>query len=144
MYKFKQLLGGVTFAGALVAAFLGAAPEAQAGANTCKNVKFQFTNSHPDGRDIQVVKVEHHSEHDGKWRTEDVANETCAPGSTCTTNGDNLSGVEGRDIDKVRFHYKVRDAAGNWSAVIVGNNRQVSGDQECKINKVYGPWAITG
>lgn len=144
MKYLKGLLAAVAMTG-MFSSVMTATPSARAGSNTCKDVKFKFTNSHRDGRDIKVVKVEHFSAHDRKWRTEDVADETCGQGRTCTTNGDNLAGVEARDISKVKFHYKVKDAAGNWTATIVGGEKAVSAaQQECRAGAIYGPWAITG
>jgi len=95
---------------------------AAAAADACKNVKFTVTNDHFEGREIEIRKIKFSNPHNnGKEQTEDVKNQVCKHGSTCTTDGDNLSNAEKVDLHsfKVVFAYKEHD--GQWSKEFVSN-----------------------
>jgi hypothetical protein len=116
-------------------------------ADACRNVKFKFTNKHDSGKSITVLKVKYFNKANGKWQTEDIANEVCAQGATCTTNGDNLRDAEGEDLTKFRFIYKYTEQDGDLSDEVEGGDK-VPDNPTCNANRTYGPgsdgWTIFG
>ena len=111
--------------------------------DSCKNVKFAFRN----GRrvDIQVTKVQYFNSNDGKWRTESLSYNTCRPGQSCYTTGDNLSSSEGDNITKIKYEFKERNGNG-WTGGFISQEFRPE-SPACRANKQYGDsfaWAIVG
>ena len=111
--------------------------------DSCKNVKFAFRN----GRrvDIQVTKVQYFNSTDGKWRTESLSYNTCRPGQSCYTGGDNLSSAEGDNITKIKYEFKERMGNG-WTGGFISQEFRPE-SPACRANKQYGDsfaWAIVG
>lgn len=76
--------------------------------DACKDVKFKIKNQR-DKR-IRITKVEYHNADNNKTQSEDInPNLICDPGSTCTTNGDNLRDSEG--VNLTNFVFFFNDAA---------------------------------
>lgn len=143
MNKTRRILGIITLTALGFAGLLATEPTAKA-SGTCKNVKFKVKNNHKDKRAIKLLKVKFYDKGDGKWRTEDLANLECAYNDTCKTAGDNLTDVEAEKISKVRFVYRYKEADKDWSDEVESGNKDVSGDETCNANKVYGPFNIDG
>jgi len=113
-----------------------------AAADACKNVKFNVTNDHFEGREIEIRKIKFTNPHnDGKEQTENVKNKVCKYGSTCTTDGDNLSNADKVDLRgiKVVFAYKEHD--GQWSKEFVTQPFTPT-YPKCSENKKYGPIVV--
>lgn len=108
--------------------------------DTCKNVKFKFTNKHNSGGMIELHQVKYFNKANGEWRTEDVKSLDCAQGHTCTTSGDNLTDSEGEELTKFHFvyRYKGTKSTDNWSDYVEGGDK-IPDDPTCFANKVYGP-----
>ncbi len=141
MSKLKNVVVALTMTTLCGAALLTLEPRAKAG-DACQNVHFKYVNER--STTIKVKSVEFYNKNAGKWRTEDVVNEECAPNATCSTNGDNLADAEGDDITKVKFNYVYKEADGDWSDLFHGGEKTVSGSTECNANRTYGTFDITG
>lgn len=141
MLKLRNVIGAAALTAALATAFFAAEPRAKAG-DACKNVHFKYVNKRTTT--IKVQSVEYYNKNSGKWKTEDVVNEECAKGATCSTNGDDLADAEGDDITKVKFNYVYKESDGDWSDTFHGGEKTVSGNTECNANRTYGPFDITG
>ena len=117
--------------------------------DTCKNVKFKYTNKHNSGGAIEVLQVKYFNKANGQWQTEDVKHFDCSQNATCTTTGDNLKDSEGEELTKFRFIYRYKGpkSTDNWSDDVEGGDK-VPDDPTCFANKTYGPgdkgWTIFG
>jgi hypothetical protein len=117
--------------------------------DTCKNVKFKFTNKHSSGGTIEVHQIKYFNKANGQWQTEGLNDISCGQGKTCTTTGDDLKDSEGEELTKVRFifRYKGTKSTDNWSDYVEGGDK-IPDNATCYANKVYGPgdkgWTIFG
>jgi hypothetical protein len=117
--------------------------------DTCKDVKFKFTNKHNSGGTIEMHQIKYFNKANGEWKTEDLNDIDCKQGKTCTTLGDNLKDAEGEELTKIRFiyRYKGTHSTDNWSDYVEGGDK-VPDDPTCFANKTYGPgssgWTIFG
>lgn len=134
---------------AAILAILATAP-ASAGEDLCKGVFFKFTNDHKEQREIRVTKVQYLNVINDRTPTLDVPNVICSPGSTCRTQALDLKDVEGENIKDIKFEYqyRVRDGQGGFSAwsnpTSLGAGPFDPQKKECRANRTYGPFAITG
>ena len=115
--------------------FVGGTVVAQAD-QLCKNIKFEFKNSHNSGRSVKVVNVEYFDKEDNKWRTENVKDTECSHNATCTTGKEDLEYVGNEDITKVKFHFKYREADGDWSDKVIGGVKKPQYPY-CKADKTF-------
>jgi len=117
--------------------------------DTCKDVKFKFTNKHNSGGIIEMHQIKYFNKANGEWKTEDLHDLDCNQGKTCTTLGDNLKDAEGEDLTKIRFiyRYKGTKSTDNWSDYVEGGDK-VPDNPTCFADKTYGPgssgWTIFG
>lgn len=134
---------------AAILAVLVAAP-ASAGDDKCKGVFFRFTNDHKEQREIRVTKVQYLNVVNDRTPTLDVPNVICSYGATCRTQALDLKDVEGENIKDIKFQYqyRVRDGQGGFSAwsdpTSLGAGPFDPEKKECRANRTYGPFAITG
>ncbi len=126
----------------LLAATLLAAMSAQASADSCKDAKFKVTNSHAEGREIEIRKVKYFNPHTGNTQTEDVKNVVCKHGSTCTTAGDNLANAKNVDLNSIQVVFKFRERDGDWSDEFQ-TRAFVPTLRKCIEGKVYGPIVVS-
>jgi hypothetical protein len=136
----KTILGTL----AIMAALTSGSSVSQA-SDTCTKVKFKVTNHHQDKVTIKLLKLEFYNSDSGKWKTEDLVNQECGYGKTCTTSGDNLADAEGRNITKVKFHFQYKERDGQWSKEFTGGEKAIdASEQRCTANRTYGDFDITG
>ena len=113
-----------------------------AAADACKNVKFTVTNDHFEGREIEIRKIKFTNPHnDGKEQTEDVKNKVCKNGSTCTTDGDNLSNADKVDLRAIKVVFAYKEHDGQWSKEFVTQPFTPT-YPKCAENKKYGPIVV--
>jgi hypothetical protein len=113
-----------------------------AAADACKNVKFNVTNNHFEGRDIEIRKIRFTNPHnDGKEQTENVKNKVCKPASTCTTDGDNLANADKVDLRAIKVVFAYREHDGQWSKEFV-TQPFTPAYPKCSENKKYGPIVV--
>lgn len=116
-------------------------------AAVCQNVTFSFTNSHFSGGKIKVKKVKYFDRVSNKTRTENVADRECSLGNTCATDGDDLGSltqpVQGHDLTDIQFYFSYKEADGDWSDAVWGSKKLPS-DEECRNDRNYGAFTITG
>jgi len=116
----------------------------QFGADSCKNVKFQFKNTRSNSEIIRAQKIEYHLKEKDNWKTEltNFSVGDCPNGSICTTQGDNLAEARGVEIDKVKLHYQFKTGNhpnANWSDTVISTIKTVPlSEQICRENKYYG------
>lgn len=128
----------------VAAAVVAGLPATAAAADACKNVKFRVTNSHKENVDVRIVKVRFKNPHNGgKEQTENVANEVCKPGVTCTTNGDNLNNADKVDLRSIQIIFRYKEADGDWSDEFA-TQPFTPAYPKCGDDKVYGPIVIQG
>jgi hypothetical protein len=127
---------------ATIAAAGLAAAAGPAFADTCKDVKFKVTNNHFEGRDIEIRKVKYYNPHTTSTHTEDVKNLVCKPGSTCTTNGDNLANAKNIDLNSIQVVFSYREHDGQWSKEFV-TQKFVPTYRKCTEGKTYGPIVVS-
>ena len=107
--------------------------------DTCKQVKFKFTNKHSKGGEIEIRAVKYYNKANGKWQTEDVPNAVVNQGSSYTTGGDDLQDSEGEDLTQIIFVYRWK-AVGRgaaWSSD-VSSKIFVPTEPSCYANRTYG------
>jgi hypothetical protein len=113
-----------------------------AAADACKNVKFSVTNDHFEGREIEIRKIKFTNPHNnGKEQTEDVKNKVCKHGSTCTTEGDNLSNAEKVDLRAIKVVFAYKEHDDQWSKDFV-TQPFTPKFPKCTENKTYGPIVV--
>ena len=113
-----------------------------AAADACKDVKFTVTNNHFEGREIEIRKVKFTNPHNnGNEQTEDVKNKVCKHGSTCTTDGDNLSNAEKVDLNSIKVVFAYKEHDGQWSKEFVRQPFTPT-YRKCTDNKKYGPIVV--
>jgi len=144
MLRIKHLFAAVALAGLSAGSALTYAPPAQAGNDLCKNVSFEFTNSHSEGRSIKVEKVEYRDKGDGVWRTADVTDTECAINATCKTPGHDLIDMEQEKLPKVRFIFRYREKDGDWSDRVISAEKATATPNTCNANKTYAGFVIKG
>ncbi len=126
---------------AAAAALACAAPAVRA-ADACKNVKFNVTNNHFEQRDIEIRSVKFRNPHnDGKVQSEDVKNEVCKYGATCTTNGDNLANADKVDLYDIQVVFRYREHDGGWSKEFI-TQPFTPNIRKCHEGKQYGPIVV--
>jgi hypothetical protein len=135
----------------LSAAILAVVSAAPASANDeCRGVQFSFTNDHKEQREIKVTKVTYLNVVNDRTPTIEVPNVVCAYGATCRTQPVDLKDVEGNNIKDIKFEYqhRVRDGQGGFSAwsnpTLLGAGPFDPQNKECRANRTYGPYSITG
>jgi hypothetical protein len=119
-----------------------AAMTAPAFADACKDVKFKVTNSHFEGRDIEIRQVKYFNPHTGNTHTEDVKNLVCKHGSTCTTDGDNLANAKNVDLNSIQVVFRYREHDNDWSGEFQ-TRKFVPAYRKCTEGKTYGPIVVT-
>lgn len=116
-------------------------------ADACKNVKFQVKNQRD--KKIRITKVEYYNADNNATQSEDInPNLECNPGSTCTTNGDNLRDSEGVNLTKFVFFFN--DAATqeiglgvdvgpqrDWQKINRTTQPKVPVNQKCSADRTY-------
>lgn len=126
-----------------VAAAAAAALMPPALADTCKSVKFKVTNSHAEGRQIEIRKVKYYNPHTRRTHTEDVKNLRCAHGSTCTTGGDNLTDALNIDLNDIQVVFAVQERDGDWSKEFQTQPFKPTYRKCTNSDKVYGPIVVS-
>lgn len=126
----------------LLASTALAAVSAPAVAASCKDAKFKVTNSHVEGREIEIRKVKYFNPHTGSTQTEDVKNLVCKHGSTCTTSGDNLANAKNVDLNSIHVVFKFRERDNDWSDEFQ-TQAFVPAYRKCTEGKVYGPIVVS-
>jgi len=111
-------------------------------AASCKDVKFKVTNSHAEGRKIEIRKVKYFNPHTGNTHTEDVANVICNQGATCTTRGDNIANAKNVDLNSIQVVFKYEERDGDWSDEFQTQSF-VPAYRKCTEGKVYGPIVVS-
>ena len=120
-----------------------------AGDDLCKNVSFKFTNNQTvlgktNGK-IKVTKVQYHNVVNDRKPTVDVTDTVCNFGATCSTPGIDLKDVEGNSIKDIKFEYRYQEDDGQYSLpTMQGAGAFNDAHKECRANRSYGPFAITG
>lgn len=129
----------------LLAVFAGVAltaVSAPAVADSCKDAKFRVTNSHAEGREIEIRQVRYFNPHTGSTHTEDVQNLVCRHGATCTTDGDNLANAKNVDLNSIQVVFSFRERDGQWSREFQ-TRPFVPTYRKCVEGKVYGPIVVS-
>ncbi|MEZ5500506.1 MAG: hypothetical protein R3E77_13905 [Steroidobacteraceae bacterium] len=127
----------------LALAALGMAIGPLANAKPCKDVVFNVTNNHFEGREIEIRQVKFRNPHKGgKQQTEDVKNVWCDPGATCSTLGDNLADADKVDLYDIQVVFKYREHDGGMSKEFVTQPFTPT-YRKCKEGKQYGPIVVT-
>lgn len=108
--------------------------------DACRNISFKFTNQHSSGGQIKFQRIKYYNRANGRWQSEDIRNDTCNQGRTCTTNGNNLRDSEGEALTKFRlvYKYKPASAGANWSDEVETGDL-VPTNSTCNANRTYGP-----
>jgi hypothetical protein len=127
---------------ALYAAMSFAAMSAPAAADSCKDTQFKVTNSHAEGREIEIRKVRYFNPHTGNTHTEDVQNLVCRHGATCTTAGDNLANAKNVDLNSIQIVFAFRERDKDWSGEFQ-TRPFVPTFRKCVEGKVYGPIVVS-
>ncbi len=111
-------------------------------AATCKDVKFTVENEHFAGREIQIRKVRFRNPHrNGAVQTENVKNQTCRHGATCTTGGDNLKNADKVDLYAFQLEFRFREKDGHWSKSFE-TQPFMPKFRKCVDGKKYGPIVV--
>ncbi|MDZ7654024.1 MAG: hypothetical protein U5L03_16440 [Burkholderiaceae bacterium] len=127
---------------ALVGLGLLAGPAVATAADACKDVRFNVTNEHFEGREIEVRSVRFRNPHDGgKVQSEDVKNLVCKHGVTCLTGGDNLGNARNVDLDDIQVVFRHRNHDGTWSKEFV-TQPFTPASRKCVEGKRYGPIVV--
>jgi hypothetical protein len=113
-----------------------------AAADACKDVKFKVTNSHVEGRDIEIRKVKYYNPHTTSTKTEDVKSLVCHYGSTCTTSGDNLADAKNVDLNSIQVVFRYRERDTDWSDEFQ-TQPFVPAYRKCTEGKTYGPVVVS-
>lgn len=124
----------------LLSAAIVVAPQARA-ADACKNVKFRITNSHVEGREIEIRRIEYRNPHAGGVRSEEVKNLVCKHGVTCTTAGDDLANAQNVDLADIKVVFRHKEADGDWSDEYITQPFQPA-YRKCVRDKLYGPIVV--
>ena len=125
-----------------LAAFVLTWPQT-ATAATCKDVKFTVENQHFSGREIQIRKVRFRNPHrNGAIQTENVKNQTCRHGATCTTGGDNLTDAEKVNLHSFQIEFRFREKDGQWSKPFE-TRPFMPKFRKCLDGKKYGPIVVS-
>jgi hypothetical protein len=137
----KQLLCTLVAATALASA----AQPARADDDLCKDVVFQFTNSHASQKAIRVTKVSYFNVVNGTYPTVNVVNKECTYGATCRLDAVDLRDAEGTNIKDITFTYQEKDRQNNWMEPWSrGAGPFDPKAKTCRAGKVYEAFAITG
>lgn len=111
-------------------------------ADPCENVKFQVTNNHVSGEEIEIRKVKYYNPHTQSTETEDVPNLTCPHGRTCTTAGDDLQNAKNVDLNAIQIVFRYREPDGDMSDEF--QTQPFSPKyRKCTRNKVYAPVVVS-
>ncbi|MBK7394684.1 MAG: hypothetical protein IPI64_15550 [Chloracidobacterium sp.] len=74
--------------------------------DSCQNVSFIVWNVGPGP--VEIKKIKYYNRTDGKWKTEDTPNKTCARNVDCKFGWDNLGSAEGDDLTKIVLCSRIR------------------------------------
>lgn len=110
--------------------------------DACKDVTFNVTNNHFEGREIEIRSVKFRNPHnDGKVQSEDVKNKVCKYGATCSTDGDNLANADKVDLYDIQAVFRHKNHDGTWSKEFV-TQPFTPKIRKCKEGKQYGPIVV--
>ncbi len=126
-----------------LAAVLLAVSAQSAHAASCKDVTFNVTNNHFEGRKIQIRKVKFRNPHrGGKVQTENVKNLVCNWGDSCRTKGDNLANMDKVDIYGIQVVFRYWEHDDEWSDLFE-TQPFTPKFRKCTKGKKYGPIVVT-
>ncbi len=93
--------------------------------DTCKNVKFKFTNKHDSGGMIEVHQIKYFNKANGEWKTEGLKDVDCRPGKDLHHRGRQSERLGRRGADQVSLHLSLQGHEINRQLVrLRGGRRQ--------------------